>query len=176
MARFSERMGFKPIRDVVQKDSMDDALRTSLWNALVKNYWSELSDGLGVQGMNNAASERTNAMWRDYFRWRLDKLPPSWSTVKERVREYYEQCAWYEVYDFVEFIVNSVPFQGRDNLISECNEFLEREMSAYRFVGTRIAPITSEQEIAAIEQAIAAAEASKRLNSMSTHLKQALAL
>ena len=40
MERFSERMGFKPAREAVQKDSMDDELRNRLWNALFDFYWS----------------------------------------------------------------------------------------------------------------------------------------
>ena len=43
--RFSERMGFKPVRTVIQVDSMDDALRNGLWNALTVFYWTDISDG-----------------------------------------------------------------------------------------------------------------------------------
>ncbi|WP_313390159.1 AbiJ-NTD4 domain-containing protein [Acinetobacter sp.] len=30
--RFSERYGYKPVREVIQKESMDDALKNSIWN------------------------------------------------------------------------------------------------------------------------------------------------
>lgn len=30
--RFSERYGYKPVREIIQKESMDDALKNSIWN------------------------------------------------------------------------------------------------------------------------------------------------
>ncbi|MCT4573050.1 hypothetical protein N3930_38350, partial [Bacillus thuringiensis] len=30
--RFSERMGFTPVKELIQVDSMDDDLRVGLWN------------------------------------------------------------------------------------------------------------------------------------------------
>ena len=32
--RFSERYGYKPIREIIQKESMDDDLKNGLWNVL----------------------------------------------------------------------------------------------------------------------------------------------
>ena len=34
MKTFSERKGFKPVSETIQIDSMNEALRNSLWNAL----------------------------------------------------------------------------------------------------------------------------------------------
>lgn len=30
--RFSERYGYKPIREIIQKESIDDDLKNALWN------------------------------------------------------------------------------------------------------------------------------------------------
>jgi hypothetical protein len=40
--RFSERVGFKPIKNTIQINSMDTELRNSLWNALVTFYWGQI--------------------------------------------------------------------------------------------------------------------------------------
>ena len=53
---------------------------------------------------------------------------------------------------------------------------MKREDSGYRFVGTKIVPITSEHEIAGIEEALAATSVTTSLNPVNTHLKQALSL
>ena len=48
---------------------------------------------------------------------------------------------------------------------------MERELSAYRFVNGKIAQITSEEEIASIEEAAATKD---QFNAVSIHLEQAL--
>lgn len=32
--RFSERYGYKPVREIIQKESMDEVLKNGLWNAI----------------------------------------------------------------------------------------------------------------------------------------------
>jgi hypothetical protein len=113
-------------------------------------------------------------IWSDYFKRPVDHLPWAWRGLREAVYEYFSQRPWPEVYDFIEFLATEITFRERVDFINQCNAVLEREMSGYRFVGTLITPITSEQEIATIEQAIAAAEASNPLNPMGIHLRQAL--
>ena len=36
--RFSQRMGYKPIKEIIQKESLDKDLRTGLWNVFYKWY------------------------------------------------------------------------------------------------------------------------------------------
>ena len=43
--RFSQRIGIVPVRNVIQKDSMDVRLRNSLWDALDIYYWKLVSNG-----------------------------------------------------------------------------------------------------------------------------------
>jgi hypothetical protein len=62
---------------------------------------------------------------------------------------------WRAVYDFIEFVASSLRFKGdTDQLTARFNAALEKHLSAYRFVGTILAPITSEEEITAVEQAM----------------------
>jgi len=62
---------------------------------------------------------------------------------------------WWAVYDFVEFVAGSPrPKNEADQLIAKFNTTLEKHLSAYRFVGLTLAPITSEEEITAVEQAM----------------------
>jgi hypothetical protein len=41
MELFSQRMGIKPVKSVFQVDSINNELRNSLWNALIKYYWDK---------------------------------------------------------------------------------------------------------------------------------------
>ena len=41
MPRFSERIGYRPIRTVVQIEGMDDELRNSLWNLVCEHYFAK---------------------------------------------------------------------------------------------------------------------------------------
>jgi len=38
---FSQRMGFKQVRDTYQINDIDDKLRNRLWNSLKQYYWDE---------------------------------------------------------------------------------------------------------------------------------------
>jgi hypothetical protein len=60
-----------------------------------------------------------------------------------------------------------------DRFIKDCNIILIRELSGYRFIGDKIAPITSQEEISSIEKTL---EATTRLKAINTHLKTALDL
>jgi hypothetical protein len=76
------------------------------------------------------------------------------------------------VYDFIEFISNVHEDEIRNAAFQEaCNNVLERELSAYRFVGGKIGAITSEEEIAVVEEAIQFPDA---LKPVSTHIARAL--
>ncbi len=178
MLRFSQRMGLTPIRDALQKDSMDNALRHSLWNAVSKWYMRHTRyEWLSVS--NPHVETLPAVLYRDYFHLPLDDLPGTVPEFERDMKNQFTSCEWYGMYDFVEFLANVCTIDPyaiqRFDFIRECNAIMERELSAYRFVGTLIAPITSEQEIAAIEQAVATTEASKPLSPIGIHLRQAVA-
>jgi hypothetical protein len=73
----------------------------------------------------------------------------------EILRDFFFEYEWYEVYDFLEFVVQNHPQDRQhEQCMQTCNAFLEREVSTYRFVDARIIRIVSEEEIAAIEEAL----------------------
>lgn len=87
------------------------------------------------------------------------------------IEDNFLKLAWNEVYDFLEFIFNNLDNYQRKLFVIECNKALERENSAYRFVGAHIAPITSEVEILSLENAIFSP-----YKEVSGHIDKALAL
>lgn len=174
MKLFSQRKGFKPIKSVMQVDYMDTELRNGLWNALTLFYWNQVKGDLIPQ--YEKMDILFKKLWFSYFKKPIDTLRNLWPDTYREIREYFFNCKWYEVYDFIEFIANNYP--GEYNAVNPefmdlCNSVLERELSAYRFVGGKITQITSEAEVSEIEEAL---EISKPLKAVNTHLKRALDL
>jgi len=168
---FSQRTGIKPIKNIIQTDNIDKDLRNSLWSAVDICYWKRLKGGwLSDDRYRQNLVEK---IWLHYFKRPLDTLKNDWTSTWMEIREYFFSCQWFEIYDFIEFIANNYSVEStNDNFMNTCNSFLERELSAYRFVGGVITPITSEEEIVEIEKALEA----DFLKSVNEHLKAALSL
>ena len=173
MTSFSQRHGYKPIKDVIQIESIDQDLRTGLWNAIDFFYWHI---GKPYELMSSSYNEELSVLfdllWLDYFKQPLDTIPERPYIAEKQIRDYFFDCRWSEVYDIVEFIANNYPGSPRnDKFISYCNVILEREVSGYRFIGKTITPITDKGEIAEIEEA---SRVSKDLEPAAIHLNSAL--
>ena len=147
MKSFSQRKGIKPIKNVIQIDSMDNDLRNKLWNALE----SQLNN-LYHDAFTETFPEK---IWHDYYKQPIDIMPDSWRETKAEIRQYFFTCQWFEAYDFIEFIINLYPdFSCNQTFMEICNCTFKEEMSAYQFVGGTITQITGEEEIAEIEKAL----------------------
>lgn len=161
MRSFSQREGIEPVRAVMQVDSMDDDLRSSLWNALDICYWRRVQ-GSPISGYSLYYDENKDmkslvmALWMRHFKRPLDTLNLYvWHPTRSEIREYFFGCKWNKAYDFIEFVVNNYPDDSANEVfMGVCNSFLEAELSGYRFVGGKIARITADEEITEIEEAL----------------------
>ena len=98
--RFSQRKGLKPIAEVIQTDSMNSELRNSLWNALDVEIWSS------VRFVRHGDIDRfSKALWSDFFKEPIDSRPGPSDEIRERIRDRFFGYEWFEVYDFLEFVV-----------------------------------------------------------------------
>lgn len=155
MMLFSERMGFTPPREALQLDSMDDALRNGLWNVLSDCCWSRhVADMDAHTWVGQSLGPLFQQLWRHFFKARIDTLADSWAAPFRMIEFEFFEFDWFRVYDFLEFVVDNDPELDAKAFMTECNCVLEHEMSAYRFVGGKIAELTSEEEIAEIEEAL----------------------
>lgn len=172
MKSFSQRKGLKSVKSVMQVDSMDDELRNSLWNALTVCYWERVTTTIIDGYITNDSKTFFRQLWLNYFKEPLDILKRPWPFIKAAIKKYFFRCEWNEVYDFIEFVAKSYPDEQINKKFKDyCNSILKNELSAYRFVGEEIAQITSEEEIAEIEDALEVP-----LTPVSDHLKRALDL
>lgn len=173
MELFSQRKGIKPVKKVMQVDNIDDDLRNGLWNALTFYYWDKTS-GYSFLSMSQDLYFFFRLLWHLYFKKTIDTLNDSWQATYQEIREYYFNCTWFEVYDFVEFISRNYPDElTNKEFIASCNNILEKELSAYRFIDGKITQMTLEEEIAEIEEAL---ETTKPLKPVFHHIKSALDL
>lgn len=164
---FSQRKGLEPVKSVLQVDSMDSDLRIGLWNVLDIVYWNRRGD------THRELDQLLKKIWFSYFKRPIDTRGLYMSRDIEIIRDYFFKCSWNEVYDFIEFIANNYDDEKTSGLfVNFCNAVLKQELSAYRFVGGVITQLTSEQEIAEIEEALEA----KSPKPVTIHLKTALDL
>lgn len=157
--KFSERYGISPVRHALQIDEMDMPLRTSLWNALHLCFWPKVGEGYGGGYLsspgNDSLKDLCQNIWLRFFKRPLETLHDLWSETGNDLRLYFFGCRWFEVYDFIEFVAQYAHRTENGKLFTTaCNQFLEKEASAYRFVGKQISRIVAPEEISAVEEAL----------------------
>ena len=179
MPTFSQRMGLKPVRSVIQVDSLDEETRNALWNVLAPflemiKYNDHITVGRDV--------------WVGLYHNAIDTVPPTrhpseYGTVPDGVlfyrffRSVIIEWNWNECLDFIEFIVAK---ERRARWNDQCdNQILSRSeataptaedfnavfkkfLVGYRFVGEQLTLITDPTEIDALETAIEQSEPSVR--------------
>jgi hypothetical protein len=151
-----QRVGARAMPRQIQLETMDEALRASLWNALLPRLGGE-----------NAHWDRAAAyLAKELFKIPVDTVPPYNDKAYQWVRARFFEASWHEAYDLLEFLVNNVDVicnppsayrsyysDQRWQLTNEVNDVLERELSGYRFVSGSLVPLSDPTEIAAIEEA-----------------------
>ncbi|MBO0937857.1 hypothetical protein J2I47_14965 [Fibrella sp. HMF5335] len=179
---FSQRMGLKPVRSMIQRESADMALRNFLWNALSMFYFRKF------RGPVVMTEKSTNALitkiWVRHYKARIDEIPYDAESITERLKIDFINGKWNEMFDILEFMPNNYnETDSYDDPINEINEqffsftndTLKEHLSAYRFVGGMIIEITSEEEIASIEDTLKDTDTAS-LKPIYIHLRRALEL
>ena len=168
MKRFSQRKGLKPVAKIIQIDSMNSELRNSLWNTLDETVW--FPDNF-THDEKSGTRPFSHALWFHFFKEPIDSRPSRNFQILAKIRDHFFSCEWFEVYDFLEFVVGYYQ-RFKPNLARSLNSILERELSGYRFVSGQLTDITNAQEIEMLETALA----DSRFAGVDTHLQQALDL
>ena len=145
-------MGFKEHVPTIQADGMNEALRNSLWNFLHSLYDNE--EGYWISAAKWSA--------QFFFKVPVDDLSYRDYDNRKWLKSRFYDLAWYEVYDFIEFVVDNhermirYPRHTRSKLTEIFNIIFERELSGYRFISGVLAPISNPAETGEISSAIEA--------------------
>jgi len=174
MKLFSQRKGLKPSAATLQLDSMDAGLRSRLWDVVSETYWLDRESDNFTHYRNGDLLQLVRTIWHRYFKRPVDTISDDFRPCLADLRSYFFNCEWNEVYDFLEFLAKVEPTQRSQTEFTEaCNQVLEQELSAYRFIGSEIVPISSHEETEAIEQAL---QISGKLTPIGLHFERAVAL
>nr|VFK20174.1 MAG: hypothetical protein BECKLPF1236A_GA0070988_102515 [Candidatus Kentron sp. LPFa]VFK30624.1 MAG: hypothetical protein BECKLPF1236C_GA0070990_101165 [Candidatus Kentron sp. LPFa] len=169
MPLFSQRKGYTLLKKTLQRELVDEELRNRLWSALQIFVW-DLANSRVVDLL-------LKRFWLHFFKWPLDTRPKfkfsyhSEESAYGTLRRFFFDAKWYEVYDFIEFVLKNIPAEYSKNLKKFCNHLLEEENAAYRIVDNQVVEITNEIEIEAVEEAL-----STRLPAITAHTKRAIEL
>ncbi|MAR01751.1 MAG: hypothetical protein CMI00_14585 [Oceanospirillaceae bacterium] len=148
--KFSERIGKSQVDTTLQTEGINDSLRNSIWNVLDIFLWSR-NNFLYKQYDSGDIEEFSERLWFHYFKEPMDSRPDSAHEILKVIRKYYFTGIWYEIYDFLEYILIT---ERNSKLISAINDILERELSGYRFIDSAFIPVTDEAEVEAVEKAL----------------------
>jgi AbiJ N-terminal domain 4 len=171
MKRFSQRIGATEVPSIIQLESISDALRHSIWN-FIHSLFDE-----GDSGWRQIAEVSSQF----FFKLPVDELPVYNHRRHEWLKKQFYSLTWYEVYDYVEFVVEWYDKTRvrqrlrRDQLPVVFNRMFEEELSGYRFVGGELVPLSNPAEVAAIESALATTSATG-LAGAHAHISAALSL
>lgn len=182
---FSDRLGITQPKLALQVDSIDVDLRNCLWECCCEFYFKEFGESPYVA--KTPLSPILRDLYVNHFKQTSDNIDTfvSDEVAKQKVNFY--QLRWYEIYNLIEFLSgaasrNIVPGTIRAILHPEMydegfkervNFFLEREKSAYRFIGDVLAPISSDIEVAAISEAAGVGD---KFVGARSHIRQAVLL
>lgn len=151
--RFSERYGYDAPRLGYQGESMDDALRGDLWNALYTFYFNARDFGWQAE-----------SVWRVFFHKPQDLCLPD--KARTLARDHMLEASWAKAYDLVEHLttiahndVTKVPTTAAEdffheteseastNFLSRINTILDQHRAGWHVLGGKVVPITDQIEI-----------------------------
>jgi hypothetical protein len=151
---------------------MTGPLRNGLWDAidslLRRMELSSFSMLRAASGAPSPAVEFLERLWVDFLRAARDQFaaiddPVGW------VRQWFYAAPWNGVYDLVEYVANS---RGDTEFEEGCNRAFARERAAYRLVGGHVTPLTEDEQLDAIDDAL---HATTDIDSVHEHIATALA-
>lgn len=175
--RFSERIGKRVPRLELQVDDMDEPLRNSLWTIVMEHVFVHQGDHRWTSLHSQAVISFTKRIFVNFLKWPSDRVPQTPFQCQEVLRKWFFEASSFEVYDFIEACVEHI---GNERYLAKpkefshhANIFLARELSAYRFVGSHLAPITSSQEVQAVNDA---SDAAGKFKAVGSHIQTAILL
>ncbi|MFR9070727.1 MAG: AbiJ-NTD4 domain-containing protein, partial [Paraclostridium sp.] len=150
---FSERFGFKDIKDTVQINSMNDDLRISLWNLFHEFYLTfDQQQNSEREYYSIHPDDITKSIWLNLWKKEIDnKEPFGYLSFKRQYKDIFFELEWYEVYDLMEYIVRIDKNARGSYFKNYINLILEREFSAYRMVDNLLVRNIEEHEITSVE-------------------------
>lgn len=172
MTSFSQRYGYTSAESAFQRESIDLALRTRIWNVLSVALWNHYGHG-SITSSGASYDTVLSIVARDLCVDHLNIDSDSikyFSTARDVIKKQLFIGEWYSVYDLLEFLCQHSRVSRIDpGLADKLNGALQSHNAAYRIVQNNVVEITDKNEIAAIEDALSVQDAATN-----THIATAL--
>lgn len=145
---FSEREGQKKPKHN-SLENMDAGLKNAIWTVIYTHVNERyISWGMTGYGDSTYRDAKAENLWTDFFEQKISNLPYAGNYLCD-IEELYNNLAWYEVYDLIEFFLSQNDFFAPE----EFNKALAKHNSAYRVIDSIVQPISDKKVIDAIESA-----------------------
>jgi hypothetical protein len=153
---FSDREGYFPTNKDIQLDSLDDRVRTRIYNLFKERLKIER-----VKSISGDISKFGNAFLKEFYLTDLDfhsRYKGEWGEeiFLQSINDTIYLDHWANVFTFIEFwaLIESVTRYCNYSFEEKINSILEREFVGYRLVNNLIVPITNQIEIESIQDAL----------------------
>lgn len=171
--KFSERIGMNKVKELIQIEEIDEELKNSLWNAITFYYWDLVKETF-INSNHQTTSNLLIKIWIYFFKNKFDEMPSYFGEFRRNMKEFFFNSPWFEIYDFIEFLPNNYNNDEYNNdFMNYCNKILKNELSGYRFINDLITPITNEEELSSINEAL---KNTDNLQTVNLHINRAIEL
>lgn len=173
--RFSQRINKKPFKKEIQIETMDDDLRNGLWNIIKMSIIDNLkkTNYRGETEFNSFSK----MLWHEFYKKSIDSIPYDYHDTEIEIRNNFFKYNWFEVYDFVEYIIQVYPDDHTlGNFKVNLNGILEKESSGYRIINNIVAPISNQIEFDEVNETLSKTQYLTALNGANIHLSNSIEL
>lgn len=152
---FSQRIGIIKVKNIIQKNFINIALRNCIYNVYIENFSSTISACSEPFEIN--LYEFYFYIYKNFWKKPLDEIPAICNNIIY-LKDYINTIEWYKLYDFMEytiiFIKNYKNGLFYERFVGQINEVLKKENSAYRIIDGIVVPIVDDVEIEAIQESL----------------------
>jgi hypothetical protein len=152
---FSERHGLTQ-RPALRPESMDEPLRTGLWNVLLARLFGKIA--VNQYGEITSEYHVFINLQRNFFKLPMDEFEKHLASRREWYKDAFATMEWWRVYDFVEFVARRMIPYDSEEWVRDVNAVLEAENAAWRLAGESVVPVSSG-EASALKETLVLAEA-----------------
>ncbi len=109
---FSDRIGITEPKSILQVGSIDRDLRNGLWQACIEHYVRPFNNRYHLDSRFKSHMEN---IYVNFFRLPSDEIPFGHDKGIATVRQWFFAAEWYQVYNFVEFLMSkgNIQFNAR---------------------------------------------------------------
>jgi hypothetical protein len=170
--RFSQRQNITPSSKEIQIEWIDDELKNGIWNLIKMIFIDKIRYGNGKDFENFAT-----LLWHKFYKLPIDEIPNYQYEIESKIRYVFFNSEWFEIYDFVEFLISvqSRP-ENKNSLINSLNTLLEKEFSGYRIITEKVAPISNSLEFNEVSEVLENTKNLTAYKGANIHLTKSLEL